>query len=69
MESVESSVVLVSLRRFATEEKILSYELPLLMIQAVLLTELDCFAFYFTLSCFILFLAIMRHQASFTVVM
>ena len=47
---MESSVVLVTLRRFDTAEMILSYDIPLFMIRSALLTELDRFAFSFTSS-------------------
>ena len=61
MESVNSSVVLVSLRMFATAERILSQDIPRLMMRADLLTELDYFSFSFTLSCFLIFSAAMLH--------
>ena len=47
---MDSSVVLVALRRFATVERILSYELPHFMIRGAFLTELDRFKFSFTSS-------------------
>ena len=65
---MDSSVSLVVLSRFSTVERVLSYELPHLIIWASLLTELDHFNFSFTSSCFLLFLATMRHRAYFTAV-
>ena len=66
MESLESSTVLVELRRFAITEKILSYKLHHLMMRDAPLKKLNCFTFYFPSSCLLLLSATMRHQAPFT---
>ena len=61
MELEDYSMVLVALSRLDTEERILSYELPHLMMWDALLTELDSFGIYFTSYYFILLPATMWH--------